>query len=150
MKLTFSFDAEKCSACGACSIACMDQNDIDVLGGQQPYRWVYRVEQEGAAGYYSTACLHCDDAPCIPACPMDCLYKDEATSLTLADTANCIGCKACLRVCPVDAPTFRPTGESRPRFRMEKCDGCHVRVEAGLEPACVRACPTGALTWAWK
>jgi len=30
---------------------------------------------------------------------------------------------------------------------MEKCHGCLARIEAGLTPACVRACPTGALTW---
>ena len=40
MKILFEFDEKKCSACGACAIACMDQNDIDVEAGQQPYRKV--------------------------------------------------------------------------------------------------------------
>ena len=40
MRLLFGFDAEKCTACGACAIACMDQNDIDVEAGQRPYRRV--------------------------------------------------------------------------------------------------------------
>jgi len=30
---------------------------------------------------------------------------------------------------------------------MQKCNLCLERVEAGLEPACVRVCPTGALTF---
>ena len=28
---------------------------------------------------------------------------------------------------------------------VEKCFWCHHRVDAGLEPACVLACPTGAI-----
>ncbi len=28
---------------------------------------------------------------------------------------------------------------------MQKCDGCAVRVRHGLEPACVRVCPSGVL-----
>lgn len=28
---------------------------------------------------------------------------------------------------------------------MQKCDGCATRVHMGMEPACVRVCPTGAL-----
>ena len=51
--------------------------------------------------------------------------------------------------CPYGAPSFRPTGEKRPREKMEKCHGCLARIEAGLQPACVHACPTGALTWRW-
>lgn len=149
MKLLFDFDPEKCSACGACAIACMDQNDVDVSAGQQPYRKVCQYESEAEHVYLSIACLHCPDAPCVTACPLGCLYKDAETGLTLYDTANCVGCHACAKACPYDAPTFRPTGEKRPREKMEKCHGCLARIEAGLAPACVRACPTGALTWRW-
>jgi len=149
MKIRFTFDPHKCSACGACAIACMDQNDIDIAGGQAPYRRVYQHESDTAHVYMSVACLHCADAPCAAACPMECLYKDGATGLTLYDTACCIGCRACGKACPYDAITFRPREDDPRRVRMEKCRGCPERIAAGLEPACVQACPTGAIAWHW-
>jgi len=41
--------------------------------------------------------------------------------------------------CPFGAPKFAEDG------KMAKCDFCHERMENGLKPACVLACPTGAL-----
>jgi len=146
MRILFDFDEKKCSACGACAVACMDQNDIDIPGGQQPYRRVYQLERGGRFVSLSIACMHCSDAPCADICPVGCLYRDADTGLVLYDTANCVGCRACFRACPYGAPTFRPAEDAR-RMRMEKCHGCLARIEAGLTPACVRACPTGALTW---
>jgi len=146
MKLLFDFDTDKCSACGACAVACMDQNDIDTAHGQRPYRRICQYESGGVFASLSMACLHCPDAPCIAACPAGCLWKDAATGLTRYDNSGCIGCRACAAACPYDAPSFRPEGPGGDRVRMEKCHGCLERIEAGLQPACVRACPTGALT----
>ena len=146
MRVRFEFDAEKCTACGACAVACMDQNDVDITAGQQPYRKVCVVEREGRRIYRSIACRHCANAPCVSACPVGCITKDEETELTRVDTASCIGCRACAAVCPSEAPTVRPVKGAPGRVRMEKCHGCFSRIEAGLTPACVHACPTGALT----
>ena len=142
MKLYLDLDMEKCSACGACAVACMDQNDIDPRA-RAPFRNVFCVDKrEGEtvkAAYASLACMHCDDAPCILGCPSGCLTKDPDTGFTLYDTTNCIGCHSCAMACPFGVPTFNGEG------KMEKCDGCAVRVAHGMEPACVRVCPTGAL-----
>ena len=81
--------------------------------------------------------------------PVDDADADPATGLTRYDTTHCIGCHSCAMACPYGAPTFRPTGEGRPREKMEKCHGCLERIQAGLQPACVHSCPTGALTWRW-
>jgi Fe-S-cluster-containing dehydrogenase component len=130
-------------ACGACSVACMDQNDISIKGGGVPYRRVATVEHPGdiehEIAYLSIGCMHCADAPCIAACPAGCLQKNDM-GLTVYNNSACIGCRSCSMACPFDAPIF-PLGG-----KMEKCDGCQVRLENGLLPACVRVCPTGALT----
>ena len=141
MKYHLYFDTAKCSACGACALACMDQNDIDASCGHQPFRHTYT--QEGVHGdlhFFSTACMHCEDAPCVMGCPVGCLYKDEETGFTLYDNTNCIGCHSCAMACPYGVPTFGDDG------KMRKCDACIERQKAGLLPACVKVCPTGALT----
>lgn len=139
------FSAALCTACGACAVACMDLNDIDVESGQKPYRRVYTREREGRIACFSDACRHCPDAPCAAVCPAGCLWHDRVSALTRFDSAACVGCRRCERACPFDALSFR-TDEAAPGgVRMEKCHGCLGLTEAGQLPACVRACPSGAL-----
>lgn len=141
----FQFIPERCIACGACSVACMDQNDLFPETCGQPYRRCYTVEEgKGSATkicYRSSGCMHCKDAPCISACPSGCLYQDEETKLTLYDASACVGCRLCLEACPYDAPAFSDAGV------MAKCDGCVERVRHGFLPACVSACPYDALVF---
>lgn len=141
MAVILDLDMEKCVACGACAVACMDQNDIDVDYG--PLRSVFHLEELKKDGirhtYISTACMHCDDAPCIKGCPAGCLSKDEETNLTIYDNTNCIGCHSCAMACPFGAPQFNQDN------KMIKCDGCNERVKSGLKPACVKICPFFAL-----
>lgn len=144
MKYVFTFDPDRCCACSACMIGCIDQNDVDVEGGDQCFRKTYDTEIDLADGstycaYLSAACMHCVDAPCIVACPVGCLRKDPETGFTVYDNTNCIGCHSCAMACPFGAPSYGRDG------KMIKCDGCATRVKCGLEPACVRNCPTGAL-----
>lgn len=142
-KYAIDLDLAKCISCGACMVACMDQNDFVVKEGQRPYRNVFDMElsRDGVVQYshLSLACMHCDDAPCITGCPSNCLRKDPETWLTVYDTRNCIGCHSCAMACPYGIPSFGEDG------KMVKCDGCYVRVHRGLLPACVKVCPTGAL-----
>lgn len=134
MKLVFDFDAKKCTACGACAIACMDQNDIDIDAGQQPYRRIAQRESETELVYLSAACLHCPDAPCIPACPKACLYHDEVTGLVEYDNTGCVGCHACQRACPYGAISFRPTGGERPGRRWRSAPAAWPRFSRGTPP----------------
>lgn len=146
MKHVFVFDADKCSACSACMMGCLDQNDTDIVAGDQCFRKTYNdeVELEDGSVYYayiSAACMHCVDAPCIPSCPVGCLSKDSETGFTVYDNTNCIGCKSCAMACPFGAPRYRKSDG-----KMVKCDGCNIRVKNGLEPACVKSCTFSALT----
>lgn len=144
MKYYILYDPERCCACGACSVACMDQNDIDVSKGQLPFRTVCEFEDpgqmEGSCEYLSISCRHCADAPCVAGCPTGCLQKDLATGMTVYDRSKCIGCHSCAMACPFGIPRFDLLDG-----KLVKCDGCFVRLESGMAPACVRACAFGAL-----
>lgn len=141
-RYAIDLDMSKCVTCGACVVACLDQNDIDV-DAQKPFRNVFDLERQKGGevrfGHLSLACMHCADAPCVTACPSACLRKDPETHLTVFDTTNCISCHSCAMACPFGVPSFGPDG------KMVKCDGCFVRVHHGMLPACVKACPTEAL-----
>ena len=140
-----TFDSSRCVACHACTIACIDQNDTSVEEGQEALRRAGSLEIREESGhtrfaFFSSACRHCEDAPCIMACPVGCLGKSEETGMTIYDNTNCIGCKSCGMACPFGAPRYRP-GDGK----MVKCDGCYIQQAYGMEPACVRACAFGAL-----
>ncbi|MGI6326458.1 MAG: 4Fe-4S dicluster domain-containing protein [Saccharofermentanales bacterium] len=145
MKYVFVLDESKCVACSACAVACMDQNDIDPLAGDIPFRAAF-VDEQGPVEdpkftFLSIACMHCENAPCMIACPTGCLKKDPETGFTVFDNTNCIGCHSCAMACPFAQPCFNDNSG-----KMTKCDGCVERVKRGMQPACVKVCPFGALS----
>lgn len=143
-KKAICFDPELCLGCYSCVVSCMDQNDIDVEADELSWRHIEQVEQgkpEPAVSYVSIACMHCEDAPCIAACPSGALARDAQTGNVIVRSKLCIGCHACAMACPFGAPRFGVSG------KMQKCDGCANRTAFGYEPACVHNCPTGALSF---
>lgn len=141
-----AFDTSLCTACGACAVACMDEKDLNPSEPSEMYRKISIIENghgtDAKITYLSSSCNHCKNAPCIGACPQDCIWADGGTGFVVYDNKNCIGCRRCFLACPFDAPVFIPDGQ------MNKCDGCSERVKNGLEPACVRVCPFDALSLA--
>lgn len=138
------FKSELCIGCYSCVVSCMDQNDIDTVKDALSWRRVEHIpergEQPGEANV-SIACMQCEDAACIRACPAGAIVRDAATGNVIVRKSLCIGCHACAMACPFGAPRFGSDG------KMQKCDGCYARTQFGLEPACVRNCPTGALSF---
>ena len=102
-----------------------------------------------------TLCNHCDNPPCVRACPTKATYKSK-DGIVAMDYHRCIGCRFCMAACPYGARSFNwrdPRGkdangqpfikEINPKFptRMrgvvEKCNFCTERLAIGQIPACV-------------
>jgi anaerobic dimethyl sulfoxide reductase subunit B (iron-sulfur subunit) len=144
----FYFDGRFCSGCKACQVACKDQNglEIGIL-----WRRVYEVtgggwERSGTTWLstvfsynLSIACNHCEKPICAEVCPTRAITK-RADGIVLLDGKRCTGCKYCSWACPYGALQYNPASG-----RMTKCDFCSERLDQGLPPACVAACPLRVL-----
>ena len=133
------FDSDKCTGCMACYMACLDQRDVRPMEGERPLLRVEQEETHGVLRFRLVRCTGC--GACADVCPTGCLSRKETGDI-IAEEARCIGCRACETACPEQVISFDAnTGTVR------KCDGCRGRVSAGMLPACVPTCPTGALSW---
>ncbi|MBT8396760.1 MAG: 4Fe-4S dicluster domain-containing protein [Gemmatimonadetes bacterium] len=136
----FTLDLARCVGCGACVLACRIENR---LRPQVSWRRILQVNRSRVGGgptyHFSVACHHCEEPPCVVACPSHALDK-RADGLVLLDAGRCIGCRYCEMACPFEAPAFDSEAGV-----MTKCHLCHHRLDDGLAPACVAGCPTGAL-----
>ncbi|NOZ06017.1 MAG: 4Fe-4S dicluster domain-containing protein [Chloroflexi bacterium] len=135
---------ERCVACKACEIACAVEHSAtkSLIGALfETPRSEQRVRVMPAGGYsYAVRCMHCEDAPCIIACPTGAMQRYSLTDSVFVDESRCIGCWMCTVSCPFGAVTANRSYQT-----ALKCDRCPDRVTAGQEPACVEACPTQAL-----
>ena len=85
-------------------------------------------------------CMHCEDPGCLRACPADGAIVQYSNGIVDFQQDNCIGCQYCVAGCPFDIPKFNPGTK-----KVYKCTLCSDRVGQGLEPACIKSCPTGCL-----
>jgi DMSO reductase iron-sulfur subunit len=137
----FHFDMTKCIGCKCCVVACNEQN-----GNPAELNWRRVGEVEG--GYYpntqrhylSMGCNHCVEPSCMIGCPVEAYTKDPVTGVVIHSAETCIGCQYCTWNCSYGVPQYNPE-----RGVVGKCDMCHNRLSDGMAPACVNACPEGAI-----
>jgi len=144
MDKVITVNIEKCLACKSCELACaLTHSKSKVLEeaiteSPKPQRTVTVEPAEEFA--VPMQCRHCEDAPCVTICPTQAIHRQRDNTPVLIDRDRCIGCNFCIIVCPFGVINITNDGKA-----VVKCDLCIERTQAGEEPACVEACPTGAL-----
>jgi formate dehydrogenase iron-sulfur subunit len=156
-------DVSKCIGCKACQVACMEWNDLrDEIGSNigvydnpsdlTPQSWTvmrfFEVEPEKDRLEWlirKDGCMHCEDPGCLKACPAPGAIVKYANGIVDFISEHCIGCGYCIKGCPFNVPRV-----STQDNKAYKCTLCSDRVGVGLEPACVKTCPTGAITFGSK
>ena len=133
-------NTKECIGCYACRVSCQRQNTLlsdedfihykEIESGTYPHVNVENVPLQ---------CMHCDDAPCVKACPTGASYITD-DGVVRVDQERCIGCKYCMAVCPYDARVVNSqTGT------VDKCRLCASEFgEDDANCSCVAACLTGA------
>src|SRR6201982_3576913 len=156
-------DGPTCVGCKACEVAVVEWNDMPFQ--QTTFDNTYQTMPETAWNYWNLIkfneherddgtmmllmrkdqCMHCEDPGCLAACPADAAIVQYANGIVDFQEANCIGCGYCITGCPFNIPKFSPTAH-----KVFKCTLCNDRVSQGLEPACIKTCPTGCLHFGTK
>lgn len=160
-KLGLVIDLDTCVGCQACATSCKEWNtggfsgplsDQDPYGGDPHGTWLNRVHAfEAGEGdnsrtvNFPRSCLHCETPACVTVCPTGASYKRAEDGIVLVNPDTCIGCKLCSWACPYGAREYDYADGV-----MKKCTLCVDRIynetlePEDRQPACVRACPTGA------
>ena len=156
-------DATTCIGCKACEVACLEWNDLPFR--ETVFNNTYQTMPETAWNYWNLIkfnehvredgsmqwlmrkdnCMHCADPGCLAACPADGAIVQYQNGIVDFQQDNCIGCQYCVTGCPFNIPKFNPQTK-----KVFKCTLCSDRVSQGLEPACIKACPTGCLHFGTK
>ncbi|MBO8126859.1 MAG: 4Fe-4S dicluster domain-containing protein [Firmicutes bacterium] len=159
-------DLTLCDGCNECTLACQREHghpENPNPEGLTPENFLYvqhvTVETEDGQEevHVPRKCMHCDDPACARLCPFSVNQKTPEGPVVI-DEDYCLGGQKCKAVCPWHIPQ-RKTGvgfylKLQPlpfgAGVMYKCDGCIDRIRAGKAPACVEACPKGAIKFGEK
>ncbi len=155
-------DTTTCIGCKACEVACVEWNDMpfqtttfdNTYQTMPDTTWNFwnlikfrEHEEDGKLMWLmrKDQCMHCADPGCLAACPADGAIVQYSNGIVDFQQENCIGCQFCVSGCPFNIPKFNQATK-----KVYKCTLCSDRVGQGLEPACIKACPTGCLHFGTK
>ncbi|MCM8795422.1 MAG: 4Fe-4S dicluster domain-containing protein [Candidatus Omnitrophica bacterium] len=136
------YKVDKCLGCKSCEIACAVAHSLSGELFNTLQEEVLSLPRKKVLYYkdknYPVSCRHCKEPKCVDACMAKALVYDKEKGMVLHDTERCVGCWMCVMVCPYAA--IRPNLKTKIPLR---CDRCNDKDN----PACVEACPTGAIIW---
>ena len=158
----FFTDTTVCIGCKACEVACKQWNQLPSNNGGAPqlsglsydntvrldginWRHVAFIEQftpdraEGRWLLMSDVCKHCVQAGCLEVCPTGAIVRTEFDTVVIQSDV-CNGCRDCITGCPFGVIEINPVSGT-----AQKCTLCYDRLQAGMEPACSKACPTDSI-----
>ncbi|MBO8141226.1 MAG: 4Fe-4S dicluster domain-containing protein [Firmicutes bacterium] len=159
-------DLSECIGCKACEVACKqwNQNQAETsafLGSYQSHpgildntwtviKFVEDINESRDMSveswqFIKTNCMHCTEAGCVTACPVDALTYGRMGTVEL-DVDKCIGCGYCEKGCPFGAVAVQAQVFDTDK-KAGKCTLCVDRITNGLPPACVQTCPTDCIKY---
>lgn len=122
-------DMMKCRECKDCSTDCVYIHHPGNNG--------MKAIREMAAFAYT--CRHCEDAPCISACPARALEKDS-DGIVHRFTLLCVACRSCVSICP-----FGTLMNDFFAFRNSVCNYCNLD-DSTKSLACIDSCCEKAIS----
>lgn len=156
-RMSILVSPELCIGCRGCQTACKEWNQLPGVKTENrgstenppdltpnTFNKIRYVELPSETNtvrwlFVSQRCMHCGDAGCMKICPAPgALFRTEEGAVAF-DKDKCIGCKLCVTSCPFNVPRYDE------KNKISKCHLCAERIANGLEPACTKTCPTGAL-----
>lgn len=143
MRFDIAIQPEICLGCHACELACAVANSA----AREMFAALHEVPLPVARISVTQSnsqklpinCRHCQHPPCVDACIFSAMRVDD-DGIVANSTAECHGCWMCVIVCPYGA--VQPDYVSRKALKCNR--DC---LQSKDVPACVQACPTGALQY---
>jgi len=128
-------DTSQCTGCNSCSYRCIQEFSDHEVAARGMFRNIVLIKDQGIV---RKQCMNCKDPQCV---------KVSAGALTksaygpvLVDDSKVKNGKAIADACPFHAAHYDETSK-----KLVNCNLCAHRLAAGQLPACVDACPAGAL-----
>jgi len=160
-------DMTRCVGCRSCEAACNREQNLPVPEKPFTDQSIFELEDEGRQRrtdetcytvvnrydlpgrehplFRKIQCNHCQEPACLTSCFVN-AYTKTPEGAVIYNPEVCVGCRTCMVACPFYIPTFKYSSALQPRIL--KCLFCYdTRLQHGRPPACVEACPQGALTF---